>query len=128
MGVFFVRRAETTLRFAVDIMLALSPGVLLCILYFRLLRRAIVQEKQVKDMYAMTDGEGRTRFECADSIGVVEVRAKDTDDGCSYIIFWYIDRIDKGQKKIKRIQVWDQEQVYFYVQVEECWEEWFPDC
>lgn len=70
-------------------------------------------------MYAMTDGEGRTRFECADSIGVVEVRAKDTDDGCSYIIFWYIDRIDKGQKKIKRIQVWDQEQVYFYVQVEE---------
>lgn len=70
-------------------------------------------------MYAMTDGEGRTRFECADSIGVVEVRAKDTDDGCSYIIFWYIDRIDKGQKKIKRIQVWDREQVYFYVQVEE---------
>lgn len=70
-------------------------------------------------MYAITDGEGRTRFECADSIGVVEVRAKDTDDGCSYIIFWYIDRIDKGQKKIKRIQVWDQEQVYFYVQVEE---------
>jgi SPP1 family phage portal protein len=70
-------------------------------------------------MYAVTDADGKTRFECADSIGVVEVRAKDTDDGCEYFIFWYIDRIDKGQKKIKRIQVWDKEQIYFYVQVEE---------
>lgn len=69
-------------------------------------------------MYAVTDAEGKTRFECADSMGVVEVRAKDTDDGCEYFIFWYIDRIDKGQKKIKRIQVWDSEQVHFYVQVE----------
>ena len=70
-------------------------------------------------LYAVTDKDGKTRFECADSIGVVEVRAKDTDDGCEYFIFWYIDRIDKGQKKIKRIQVWDSQQVYFYVQVEE---------
>lgn len=70
-------------------------------------------------LYAVTDEEGKTRFECADSIGVVEVRAKDTDDGCEYFIFWYIDRIDKGQKKIKRIQVWDAEQVHFFVQVEE---------
>ena len=31
-------------------------------------------------MYAVTDADGRTRFECADSMGVVEVRAKDTDD------------------------------------------------
>lgn len=68
-------------------------------------------------MYAFTDSEGRTRFECSDSMGVVEVRAKDTDDNCEYFIYWYIDRIDKGHKKIKRIQVWDSEQVYFYVQV-----------
>ena len=67
-------------------------------------------------MYAVMDAEGKTRFECADSVGVVEVRAKDTDDGCAYFIFWYIDRIAKGQKKIKRIQVWDSENVYFYVQ------------
>lgn len=70
-------------------------------------------------MYAVTDKNGKTRFECADSMGVVEVRAKDTDDGCEYIIFWYIDRIDKGQKKIKRIQVWDKNNVYFYVQVKD---------
>lgn len=67
-------------------------------------------------MYAVTDDEGKTRFECADSMGVIEVRAKDTDDGCEYVIYWYIDRIEKGQKKIKRIQVWDTQNVYFYVQ------------
>lgn len=70
-------------------------------------------------MYAVTGTDGKTRFECADSIGVVEVRAKDTDDGCEYFIFWYIDRIEKGQKKIKRIQIWDAENVYFYVQANE---------
>ena len=68
-------------------------------------------------MYAVSDTQGKTRFECADSMGVVEVRAKDTDDGCEYFIFWYIDRIDKGKKKITRVQVWDKENVYFYVQV-----------
>ena len=67
-------------------------------------------------MYAYKNTEGKLSFQCADSIGVVEVRARDTDDGCEYVIYWYIDRIDKGQKKIKRIQVWDKNQTYFYVQ------------
>lgn len=70
-------------------------------------------------MYAVSNTEGKTRFECADSMGVVEVRAKDTDDGCEYIIFWYVDRIDKGQKKITRVQVWDKDNVYFYVSARE---------
>lgn len=70
-------------------------------------------------MYAYTGSDGRLKFESADSIGVVEVRAKDTDDNADYIIYWYIDRIDKGKKLIKRIQVWDTEQTYYYVQVEE---------
>lgn len=67
-------------------------------------------------MYAYKDFEDKIRFQCADSMGVVEVRAKDTDDGCEYVIYWYVDRIAKGQKKIKRIQVWDKNQIYFYVQ------------
>ena len=70
-------------------------------------------------MYAYKNAENKTAFQCADSIGVVEVRAKDTDDGCEYVIYWYIDRIDKGQKKIKRIQVWDSHQTYFYVSADE---------
>ena len=66
-------------------------------------------------MYAYKNAEGKTSFQCADSLGVVEVRAKDTDDNCEYVIYWYYDRIDKGQKKIKRIQVWDSHQTFFYV-------------
>lgn len=67
-------------------------------------------------IYAYKNSEGRTAFECADSLGVVEVRAKDTDDATEYVIYHYIDRIEKGKKKIKKIQVWDAQQTYFYVQ------------
>lgn len=67
-------------------------------------------------MYAYRNREGKIAFQCADSIGVVEVREKDTDDGCAYVIYWYTDRIEKGHKKIKRIQVWDETETYFYMQ------------
>lgn len=53
------------------------------------------QSKGFEYMYAYKNSEDKTAFMCADSIGVVEVRAKDTDDGCEYVIYWYIDRIDK---------------------------------
>ena len=58
----------------------------------------------------------RTHFKYADGMGVVEVRAKDTDDNCEYFIYWYIDRIDKGKKVIKRIQVHTDSEIYYYVQ------------
>ena len=70
-------------------------------------------------MYAYKNSEDRIAFQCADSLGVVEVRAKDTQDGCDYVIYWYVDRIVKDNKKIKRIQVWNKDQTYFYVQEEE---------
>ena len=70
-------------------------------------------------MYAYMNKEGRLAFQHADSLGVVEVRAKDTDDGCEYVIFWYVDRIAKDNKFIKRIQVWDKNQTHFYVQEED---------
>ncbi len=66
-------------------------------------------------MYAYKNENAKTTFQCADALGVVEVRAKDTDDGCEYVIYWYIDRIDKGRKEITRIQVWDKDQTYYYV-------------
>ena len=40
--------------------------------------------------YAYKNAEGKTAFQCADSLGVVEVKAKETDDGCEYVIYWYI--------------------------------------
>lgn len=69
-------------------------------------------------MYAYKNAEGKTTFECADSLGIVEVRAKDTDDKTEYVIYHYIDRIEKGRKIIKKIQVWDAQQTWFYVQEE----------
>lgn len=67
-------------------------------------------------VYGYKGAENRMLFECADSMGVIEVRAKDTDDGCEYIIYWYVDRIAKGKKQIRRIQVWSETETYYYVQ------------
>ena len=74
------------------------------------------QSKGFEYMYAYKNAENKTSFMCADGIGVVEVREKDTDDGCEYVIYWYIDRVEKGHKTIKRVQVWDKQNTYFYVQ------------
>ncbi len=70
-------------------------------------------------MYAYKDEDGRTAFQCADSLGVIEVRAKETQDKCDYLIHWYVDRIDDGSKEIKRIEVWDKSQTFYYVQVDD---------
>ena len=67
-------------------------------------------------LYGYKNAENRLTFECADSMGVVEVREKDTDDGCAYVIYWYIDRVEKGRKTIKRIQVWSEKETAFFVQ------------
>lgn len=67
-------------------------------------------------VYGYKNEENRLAFQCADSMGVVEVREKDTDDGCKYIIYWYIDRIDKGRKTVTRIQVWSEKDTTYYVQ------------
>lgn len=71
--------------------------------------------KGFEQMYAYKSGSGVTKFVTADSLGVVEVREKDTDDGCKYVIYHYIDRVDKGRTRIKRIQVWDDKQTHYYV-------------
>lgn len=67
-------------------------------------------------LYAYKNEDDRLAFECADSEGVVEVRAKDADDHRDHRIYWWIDRIEKEKKQIKRIQVHDTDMIYFYVQ------------
>ena len=66
--------------------------------------------------YAYKNSEGKTCFQCADSLGVIEVRENETDDGCKYVIYGYVDRISKNNEPINRIEVWDDKQVTFYVQ------------
>lgn len=67
-------------------------------------------------LYAYKNAENRLVFQCADSMGVVEVRAKDADDGQDHMIYWYVDRIEKGRKVVKRIQDWDSKETRFYIQ------------
>lgn len=70
-------------------------------------------------MYAYKNQDDRISFQCADSLGVVEVRTENTDSETKYVIYSYVDRIEKGRKRITRIQVWDSEQVYFYIMTDE---------
>lgn len=70
-------------------------------------------------MYAYKDENGRTAFQCADSIGVVEVEAKYAEDQKDHIIYWYVERVDKSGKRVKRIQDWDDQQTYFYMQIDD---------
>ncbi|MGM9683130.1 MAG: phage portal protein, partial [Eubacteriales bacterium] len=67
-------------------------------------------------MYAYKNEDDKIAFQCADSIGVVEVKKKETDDVSEYVIYWYVDRIGKDNKRVTRIQVWDATQTTFYVQ------------
>ena len=66
--------------------------------------------------YAYKNSKGMTSFQCADSLGVVEVRENATDDDCQYVIFYYVDRYGKDMKAITRIEVWDSKKIAFYVQ------------
>lgn len=68
------------------------------------------------NMYVYMTADEHIKFTYADSMGVVEVMAKDADDSTDYVIYWYIDRVD-NDKAIKRIQVWDDKQVTYYCQV-----------
>lgn len=69
-------------------------------------------------IYAYKDAKDRYAFATADSMGVIEVREKDTDDGCAYVIYYYPDRIDKGHKVITRVQVWSEQDTTYYAMVD----------
>jgi SPP1 family phage portal protein len=68
-------------------------------------------------IYCYKNTENKLVFECSDSMGVVEVREKESSDNQKYIIYWYIDRIDKNNKIIKKIQVWSATDVSYFQQV-----------
>lgn len=70
-------------------------------------------------MYAYRNASGKLSFQNADCVGVVEVEAKFASDGKDHIIYWYIERIDKDKHCVKRIQVWDDSQTYYYTQIED---------
>lgn len=69
--------------------------------------------------YVFKNDEGKTCFKCADSLGIVKIRAQATDDQCEYVIRHYMDAIEKDSKRIRRIEVWDEQQTTFFVQEDE---------
>lgn len=75
--------------------------------------------KGFENMYAYKDKNGKTIFEHADSMGVVKCKAKETEDKCEYVIRWYNDGMTKENQNIKRIEVWDETQTYYYCQVDD---------
>ena len=70
-------------------------------------------------MYAYKNSEDKLAFQCADSMGVVEVEGKFTSDRKAYYIYWYVERINKDKQRVKRIQVWDDQQTWYYTQIED---------
>ena len=74
--------------------------------------------KGFENLYAYKNEEDRTAFECADSMGVVEVQAKYTKDNQDYKIYHYLDTdlSDKEKRQVRRIQVWTKEDTHFFMQ------------
>ena len=67
-------------------------------------------------VYRYKNHDNKSVYQCADSMGVVEVQAKDADDGQDHVIYWYVDRIEKGKKIVKKIQDWTKTESWYYVQ------------
>lgn len=64
-------------------------------------------------LYRYVDEDFKTRFRFADGLNVVEVPAKYSSDGKDYVIYYYVDRVEK-EKTIINIEVSDSEKIYFY--------------
>ena len=77
------------------------------------------QSKGFDYMFAHKNEEGYTRFQAADSIGVVECEAKYTSDHKDHVLFWYIDRLDKDGNRVINIRDYDSETVSYYTRIED---------
>lgn len=68
-------------------------------------------------IYGYKGTKNRMVFECADSMGVVEVQAKYTSDKKDYKIYHYVDTdmSEKGKRQVIRIQVWDEKEIHYFV-------------
>ena len=68
-------------------------------------------------VYRYMNAVNKPVYQCADSMGVVEVPARDADDGQDHIIYHYTDTIEKGKKTVRRIQDWTATESRYYVQI-----------
>lgn len=66
-------------------------------------------------MYAYRNEHDRTAFAYADGMNVIEIPAKQSEDGNDYVIYWYSDIFGKEAMPIKRIEVWDKQFRQYYI-------------
>lgn len=70
-------------------------------------------------LYAYKNEDDRIAFQYADYLGVVERKAKEETDGKEKYIYRSVDRIDKDNKKIFKIEVHTAESISHYEQIDE---------
>ena len=68
-------------------------------------------------VYRYKNADNKSVYQCADSMGVVEVPASDADDKQEHYIYHYTDTIEKGKKTVRRIQDWTATESWYYVQI-----------
>lgn len=65
-------------------------------------------------LFSYLNKDFKTAFRNANGLYVVEVYAEDSDE-LEYIVYYYVDRIEKDNKVITRVEVHDVEQTFYYV-------------
>lgn len=78
-----------------------------------------VQVKGFDYLHAFKNEDDRLSFQYADGMGVIEIRERESDANPVKYLYYFIDRIERGQKEIVRIRVHDERQIYYYVQVDD---------
>ncbi len=65
-------------------------------------------------LYAYTAEDGTSRFDCAEALGVAEVRERSSASDCDYVVYRYIDHVDYGATEVERVQVWDDTWTWYF--------------
>lgn len=68
-------------------------------------------------LYRYVDEDFKTRFKFADGLNVIEVPAKYSSDNQDYVIYHYVDKVEK-EKVVVNIQVWTDKEVYYYKMID----------
>lgn len=69
-------------------------------------------------LYAYTSASGEARFQHSSMLGTVEVRDSLTDADCDFMIYRYLDRIDRNQTEVERIVVWDANWMWYFIKTD----------
>lgn len=67
-------------------------------------------------IYCYKRKNGVLKFVMAPGIRTIEVAAKETTDNEDHVIYWLTEKLNRDGTQIKKIQVWDKNEVYYYLQ------------